>query len=322
MEPTRFYAEIADAPEGTRAFRLSASDGVAVRVAHMPSDQKKGTVLLFPGRTEYIEKYGRVGSDLAASGYDTLAIDWRGQGLADRLLPEIRIGHVGIFTDYQRDVEAMVSAAEALDLPKPWFLLAHSMGGCIGLRSLMNGLPVAAAAFSGPMWGIQFSSMMRPAAWALSWSGTKMGLGGRCAPGTKAESYIATEKFETNLLTRDAETFEWMQAQVAADPGFQLGGPSLQWVNAALVECRDLAARRSPDLPCLCFYGANERIVDTTRIEARMAAWPKGEIMRIENAEHEVLMEVASSRKKALDAAVRLFESVRNGAETQAAASA
>ena len=235
LEAAPFHSEIADAPEGTRAFRLTASDGVRIRVAHMPSDGEKGTVLLFPGRTEYIEKYGRVGQDLARAGYHVLVVDWRGQGLSDRLLPEIRLGHVELFADYQADVAAVVEAADALELPKPRFLLAHSMGGCIGLRAVMDGLPVAAAAFSGPMWGIQFSGFLRPAAWALSWSGSRVGLGGRCAPGTKPESYIATETFETNLLTRDRTTFEWMQSQVAADPGFQLGGPTLKWVNAALV---------------------------------------------------------------------------------------
>lgn len=73
-------------------------------------------------------------------------------------------GHVLHFDDYQHDVAAMVDAARELDLPKPWFVLGHSMGGGIALKSVMDGLPVAGASFSAPMWGIQISAALRPIA--------------------------------------------------------------------------------------------------------------------------------------------------------------
>ena len=112
-----------------------------------------GTVLMLPGRTEHAEKYGTTAERLAAAGYASAALDWRGQGLADRLLPDRRKGHVGQFADYQRDLDAFAAAVRET-LPGPFYLLAHSMGGCIGLRGLMRGLDVAAAAFSAPMWGL------------------------------------------------------------------------------------------------------------------------------------------------------------------------
>ena len=49
--------------------------------------------------------------------------------------------------------------ADWLALPRPWRLLAHSMGGTIGLRALTRGVPVAAAVFSAPMWGIRVGRM-------------------------------------------------------------------------------------------------------------------------------------------------------------------
>ena len=39
---------------------------------------------------------------------------------------------------------------------RPLHLLAHSMGGCIGLRAVIEGMPVAACVFTGPMWGIKY----------------------------------------------------------------------------------------------------------------------------------------------------------------------
>ena len=311
MESAPFYDDIADGPAGGSAHWLTASDGCRIRIGHWPAaadSPARGTVLLFPGRTEYIEKYGRAAADLAARGYATLAIDWRGQGLADRLLSDRRIGHVGRFTDYQKDVAAMVRAAEALDLPRPFHLLAHSMGGCIGLRALMERLPVASCAFTGPMWGIYIAPTTRPAAWVLSWSGARLGLGHHLAPGTKAETYVSTEPFADNTLTRDAEMFAYMQRQLAEYPDLALGGPSLRWLNEALRETARLARRAAPALPCVTFLGTNERIVDVPRIEARMAHWPQGALVPVQGGEHEVMMDTPETRKAVFDRMTAHFD--------------
>ncbi|MEC3859945.1 alpha/beta hydrolase [Mesobacterium sp. TK19101] len=311
LEPAPFHANLAQGPEGSRAYWLHAADGVRIRVGVFACEQARGTVLLFPGRTEYVEKYGRTAADFVARGYTVLAIDWRGQGLADRLLHNDRIGHVDHFTDFQKDVDAALHAAVTLNLPRPWHLMAHSMGGAIGLRAAMRGIAVASAVFTGPMWGIQISALMRPAAWALSWGGAKVGLGHKIAPGTKSDSYVASEPFEGNTLTTDREMFEYMRAQVLAEPSLQLGGPSLRWLNEALADCRTLAGRASPDLPCLTFVGSNERIVDTDRIRDRMAHWPGGRLELIAGGEHEVLMEGPQVRAHIADSAVALFDAAR-----------
>jgi alpha-beta hydrolase superfamily lysophospholipase len=94
-----------------------------------------------------------------AKGYTVVAFDWRGQGLADRPQHRRDMGHVTSFDEYRQDVPPSASALEALDLPGPYHLIAHSMGGAIGLRALHDGLPVTAAAFSGPMWGIQMTAV-------------------------------------------------------------------------------------------------------------------------------------------------------------------
>ena len=88
--------------------RCVAADGVKVRAAHWATSGDRGTIFVFPGRTEYIEKYGKDADELLSRGLATLVIDWRGQGLADRLIDNTDLGHVGQFTDYQRDVAAMV----------------------------------------------------------------------------------------------------------------------------------------------------------------------------------------------------------------------
>lgn len=307
MQEAPYFEEVSRGPAGGRAYWLTADDGVRLRVIHWGADAPDGTVLLFPGRTEYAEKYSITAAELAARGLATLAIDWRGQGLADRLDDDPMLGHVGRFFDYQRDVAAMVAAARELGAAEPFYLLAHSMGGAIGLRALQEGLDVKAAAFSAPMWGVFIAPTMRPLAWALSNVATRFGAGNRLAPGTKRETYVLADPFEDNMLTRDREMWDYMKAQAKAHPELTLGGPSLQWLAEALRETRALHEMPSPPHRAICFLGTNERIVDKPRIESRMKRWPNGRLSRTEGGEHEMLMEGPELRAALLDEMLAFF---------------
>ncbi len=286
---------------------IETSDAKRIRVGHWPVEGAKGTVLLFPGRTEYIEKYGPAAAELATRGLGTLAIDWRGQGLADRLLDDRRTGHVEAFSDYQKDVAAMLRAARELSLPRPFFLLAHSMGGCIGLRAVMEGLPVQAAAFTGPMWGIHIASHLRHFAMLMSHVMPKFGQGHLLPPGTIAEPYVTIQPFDDNMLTTDAQMYDMMREQIAAHPELALGGPSYVWLREALMETKHLASRAAPHLPSVAWLGSNERIVDVRPIHTRMEDWKGGRLEIVEGGEHEVLMEQPAMRKDVFDGIQKLF---------------
>lgn len=317
LEAAPYLDDVAGGSLPGAAYWVETSDGVRIRVGHWPVEDVKGTVLLFPGRTEYMEKYAITAGELADRGYATLAIDWRGQGLADRLLDDRRVGHVLHFTDYQKDVAAALRAARQLDLPRPWHLLGHSMGGGIGLRAAMEGLPVQSCAFTGPMWGIYMSGVLRPIGWALAMALPVAGLGHRLPPSTRYENYVLAEPFEGNVLTKDAAMYDMMRRQLEAHPELALGGPSLIWFREALVETRHLASRASPDLPCICFVGEDEKIIDVERCRQRMAAWPRGELDIVEGAEHEVLMETPAVRGRVLDRMVALFSGTRDTTEAR-----
>ncbi|MCC7320406.1 MAG: alpha/beta hydrolase [Rubellimicrobium sp.] len=288
---------------------IRAADGIRLRTAlWRPEGAARGSVLIFPGRTEYVEKYAPPAAALLARGYAALAIDWRGQGLAGRLAGPAALGHVGRFADYQRDVAALVAQARAAGLPRPWHLLAHSMGGAIGLRALFSELEVRSAAFSAPMWGIVIPPRRRPLAWALSTAARIARMDARFAPGQTAASYVATAPFAGNALTRDPQMFGLMQQQLALHPELALGGASLGWLGAALWELRALAARPAPALPALTFLGSDETVVEPGPIRARMAHWPDGALVDFAGARHELLMELPEVRDPVLDRAAALFD--------------
>ena len=302
-----FFAEVAEGPQDGAAYWLTAGDGVRIRVALWHGGARNGTVFLLPGRTEYVEKYGRSAEVLAAAGYATLSVDWRGQGLADRVCKDRMVGHVGDFAEYQLDMAALVEFAVGRGLPQPFYLLAHSMGGCIGLRSLMAGLPFKAAAFSAPMWGILMADWMRPLARVLSTASRWLAFDQRYAPGTGPVTYVTSVPFVGNTLTRDAEMWDYMRRQALAHPELSLGGPSLGWLKAAMEECGALRAMASPACPVVCALGSQERVVDVRPVHERMGRWPGGRLDLYEGAEHEVLMERPATREAFLRRAVALF---------------
>ena len=273
-----------------------------MRAAHWPGVDR-GTVLLFPGRTEYIEKYGEVAARLTAAGLHVACIDWRGQGLSDRGHPDRSVGHVDDFAEYQEDVAALLRFAA--DLPRPLFLLAHSLGGAIGLRALHRGLPVKAAAFSAPMWGLTMKPHLRPAAWIVSGLSRRLRFDGRYAPGTGPLHLVEEAAFELNALTGDRAQWDRLQRQHAARPELSLGGPSLAWLNEALKEMKALRSIPAPDVPAMAGVGTRETIVAPYAIHDRMRGW--GAVETYEDGQHELMMEVPRIRDAFLGAALRTF---------------
>ena len=307
-DPAPYFQDVAAGPAPDCRW-LTAADGAAVRAAFWggPADAK-GTVLIFPGRTEYVEKYSMTAAAMADRGYAAAAIDWRGQGLTERHGRHRMLGHVTDFADFQRDADALFAAAEAMALPRPWHLLAHSMGGLIGLRSCLRGLPIRRVAFSAPMWGVvSLPPRTRMLAWGVSHLAARMGFGDAPVPGSGKAGDPVDAPFEGNLLTTDAAMFAWMKRQITEHPELALGGPSLGWLRAALREMRDVGAMPSPDLPALMIVGTDEGIVDRAAIDDRLARWPGARLEEVRGARHEALMEGPGVRDRLHDALARHF---------------
>ncbi|WP_179380579.1 alpha/beta fold hydrolase [Jannaschia marina] len=295
-----YHADVAAGPPAARAFWATTADGVRIRVAAW-TEGTTGTVLLCPGRTEYIEKYSDAARHLAARGFATVAIDFRGQGLSPRPHHDRRVGHVNGFKEFQNDVDAALALCANLDLPRPWHILGHSMGGLIALRATMRLSAFERAVFSAPMWGLQVEPHRRAVAWGLSFLGSTFGFGERLTPNSGKVADPAGAPFEGNLLTRDAEMFAWMKRQIATHPDLALGGPSLGWLWAALREMHACARLPAPDLPALTLLGTEEAIVSPDAIHVRMGSWPRGRLEILDGARHEALMEDAPLRADLYD---------------------
>lgn len=304
LERAPFFADVAEGPAGARAYWVRSADGTRLRMGVWPGGAK-GTVLMLPGRTEYIEKYGRVAGDLAAAGYGMVAFDWRGQGLADRPQHRRDMGHVVSFDEYRDDMAAFRAAMAELGIAGPWHMLAHSMGGAIGLRALFDGVKVRSAVFTGPMWGIQMAPFLKSISSIVLRMAGPLGFDKSFAMTTGPYAPMA---FEDNELTTDRAHFDYMERQTRTHPELTLGGPSNRWVRAALAETATLVAAPALPLPILTLVGSRERIVEVPAIERRMATWPGGVLQFIDGAEHEILMESPERRAQGIRALLDWFD--------------
>ena len=123
-------------PEDVVTGMLKTPDGVRLRFARWaPPPGRKGTVCLFPGRAEFIEKYFETVRDLRARGFAVAALDWRGQGGSQRQLRNPRKGYVRSFADYDIDLATFMHEVVLPDCPPPVFALAHSMGATVLIRA-------------------------------------------------------------------------------------------------------------------------------------------------------------------------------------------
>ncbi len=283
-------------PEGAEEHWLEGRGGVRVRVMSAPTLRQpcRGSVIVAPGRTEFIEKYFEVTRELQARGFAVFCIDWRGQGLSGREVENGQKGHIVNFDDPVNDLSTALKLLGA-KLPRPHIGLAHSMGGGILLRALQTRrVELDAAAFSAPMWGI---ANLGDVPKGLSRFMASVGGGGQFAPGV--EKRWKRESFKRNPVTNDKERHARCQGLILEEPRLALAGPTYGWVAAAadmLDGFRQPGAFAHLRLPILIASAGNELLVDNKSHDAIAAQLPDATHITIEGAKHEVLMELDEYR--------------------------
>lgn len=292
-----FHADVARAPKGADVFWVNAK-GARIRAA-VWSGGERGVAIVFNGRTEFVEKYGDVAAELLARGFSVVTLDWRGQGLSDHACDDRMKGHVGHFDEYQHDIDAVLATPQVMALTGPRILIAHSMGGCIAMRAMMDGrIKPAVALLSAPMLEIELKPTTRMAAGVVSRFAVLFGMGHTYAPQPDPTiGYVEKQAFEGNALTGDREEYALMQRQLQAEPDFSLGAPTLGWMRAAFNEIAALRRRPPPAAPIAITLGDRESIVSPSAIREYVARDSTCELVEIEGAQHETLMETPERRQ-------------------------
>lgn len=308
-------------PRPTEA-RFLTGDGASLRYAHWQTSApvQRGCVLFLNGRTEFIEKSMETYAVLVQSGLDLWTLDWRGQGLSERALADPHKGHIEDYQIFLDDLSQFVQ--EITDLPGvdgQKLLLAHSMGGHLGLRFLHDHPDlIDQAVLLAPMIDITVNRFPLP---QLNRTLKRLGFAERYALGTGGFKAIfrnpddptdngTTKDYQDLIktyegLSQDPGRRAMIEGMVRDNPALALGGPTSSWLDASFRSIEITMAKgyaEKIETPVLILGGARDKTVVNAQLEKMAARLPTSEFRLVEAGAHELLMENTDVRQEVFDA--------------------
>jgi len=290
-------------PGGAIAGVLPGFGGTKLRFARWAATRgpRRGTVCVFGGRGEFIEKYFEVIADLRRRGFAVATMDWRGQGGSQRLTSDPRKGHVSSFSDYDQDLKIFMREVVLPDCPPPFIALAHSMGANILLRNAAQpGSWFDRMILTAPMIAIAPAKVGFPRWLAVSYAegGCLLGLSRFYVKGG-SEACVEQGPFEGNQLTSDRERWARNKAVLDIAPEVGLGSPTIGWLRAAYRSMdliSDSLYPKQVHVPLLLFTPSKDEIVSASAIEEFGARLKVGAHVLMPGSRHEVLQEADNIR--------------------------
>lgn len=289
----------APVPPGARAEWVFRPDGARLRAAlFTPPAPARGSVVLSGGRGEPIEKYVEVIEELRGRSLAVLAHDWRGQGLSERPPGDRLKGHGAPHERLVDDLWALIDRYRA-ELPPPRIAIGHSLGGCLTLLALTRdwSRQLAGAVLSAPMLGLHLGAIPPAFARLIVRLRCALGRGGDFVADPPLDPF--TLPFENNQLTHDRARFARYRGQLAACPDLAISGPTWSWMDAAFAGMA-LVARgdrlRAVSVPVVLCVAQRDRVVDNAAARRAALLLPRGRLVEVPGARHEILVETDDRR--------------------------
>ncbi len=243
------------------------------------------------GRSEFIEKYFEVVEDLRRRGFSVATMDWRGQGLSERLLPVREKGHIRDFGVFRSDLRRFTEEVVKKRFPGPYVLITHSMGGAPALQMLADGDDDwRAAVLCAPMTALFDGIAKRIGIRLLGEAASRFGLARHAIPGVKEYSM----DFEGNVLTSDRARHRRFQELQSAAPNATIREPTYGWIRAATEAMDDLhkkARFAKLKVPTMIVSAENDQLVRSSDHLFLAKRSPLIEVVTIKGALHEIMME-------------------------------
>ena len=288
-------------PDDVITGTLKTPDGVALRFARWPAPRGgKGTVCILHGRTEFIEKYFEMVRDLRARGFAVVTLDFRGQGLSQRLLDDPRKGYVADFADYETDLVTLMKDVVLPDCPPPYYGLGHSTGATVLLRAAASGYHwFERMVLCAPLLGLSPRGFPRYAEKVVRFL-KRVGMSQRYIPGGTG-SIVALKPFAGNIVTSDPVRYARSVATLETEPALGIGSPTIGWTAAAfeaMHKFEDPLYLARITQPTLMLSAGRDVVVSMAHIEAIARKLRTGAHLVINGSKHEIMMEQDQYREQ------------------------
>lgn len=283
----------------------AAEDGWPIRrIDWNESVTHRGSMLFLPGRGDHYEKYLETLDHYARKGWRVTSIDWRGQGGSGRLLPDPQVGYIDDFSTWIADLRFFWTMWKASTLG-PHVVLAHSMGGHLAMRGLVEkAIDPAAVAMSAPMLGIQTGGS--PLAFNHAFAKLMCAIGrGEVSAWKVSEKPMSPMNMRAKILTHDKDRYEDELTWWHIRPDVKLGPPSWHWIERAIASIRlmdEPGILETVKTPILLLATTADQLISTPRIISGSKRLPNAETLIFgSEAAHELLREADSVRDQCLD---------------------
>ncbi len=284
---------------------FDGENNVKIYYKYFINPEEKGAIVISSGRTEAAIKYKETIYDFFNNGYSIYIFDHRGQGLSGRMLPDPDMGYVDDFENYVKDMKKFYDKIVVLQKHKNIFLVAHSMGGAIGMTYLEEyPADFKAAAFSSPMLGLPCPT--------CEFIGLLTGDEPKYAMGH--DNYEnSVEPFESNTLTTSKIRYELMLKEFAQNKKARLGGATYQWVYKSCKQFDVIFDNANKiKTPLIIFSAGDEEIVDPDAhsdfIEKLNELGKQAQGFEIPGAKHELFIERDGIRIPVMSEILSFFE--------------
>jgi len=290
-------------PLGASTGYIEVRKGLRLRFASWQPvlRERRGTVCVFPGRAEFIEKYFEVVGELRRRGFAVAVLDWRGQGGSSRLTRNPFKGHINNFAEYEEDLSHFMKAVVLPDCPAPYYALGHSMASMVLFSAATKrGCWFTRMVMTAPMIKIAGLPMSHRMCHQMADGLTMFGFGKRVVPGDKTR-YRQDQAFEGNSLTSDRERFNRNLSVLQARPELAVEVPTVGWLKAALDAIQRVG--REPfaprvRVPVLMLAAGDDQIVSSKAVEELAIRLRAGSQLVLRGARHEILQERDTIREQ------------------------
>jgi lysophospholipase len=233
------------------------------------------------------------------------SLDWRGQGLSTRPLPQRERHYVKDFGEFVEDLAFFVDRVVLPRRVGPLVMYAHSMGGHVATRYLATeSKHFAAVVLSAPMAGFSTGAVPNWAVRPLARNMVAAGLATSYAFG-HGDYDPARQDFASNPVTHDPRRWAIHHQWYRVNPELRVGGVTWGWIDAAFRSIDIVMDRHETtatvDLPILLLSPGQDRLILAGAHEALSRLYSNCRLVKYPEARHEVMMETDDLRSRAWD---------------------
>lgn len=264
---------------------ITSYDGTKIHYYKYVQKESMGHVVICHGFCEYAQKFEEMIYYLVKSGFSVYIVDHRGHGYSDRQAADSEMVYVESYEEYVDDLHEFV---KQLVPENNRYLIAHSMGGAIGIRYLEK-YPedFSKAVLSSPMCGMKTGKYSN--SFALMFASL------RCKTGGK-ESYangqhgFGEATFDT-CSCLDKARYMYQYNKRVDNTNYRTYGGSFAWVRASLKATKTLMKKsniKKITTPILMFQAGLDHLVKLEDQDEFLERCKTAKMIKVKDAKHEI----------------------------------